>query len=120
MVADSPLVDRPIVAVFDEQGRLYVADSSGSNADVRKHLEEKPHRIGVLFGIVQVELGRLLDAMGSCGLYVALALHLTIDADSIAARILTDQKQLRSLEPIEVLRTASRDMGRGQVIRAIC
>ncbi len=44
-VADSPLVDRPIVADFDEQGRLYVADSSGSNADVRTQLEEKPHRI---------------------------------------------------------------------------
>ena len=33
-VAGPPLVDRPIVAVFDEQGRLYVADSSGSNEKV--------------------------------------------------------------------------------------
>jgi putative membrane-bound dehydrogenase-like protein len=44
-VAGPPLVDRPIVADFDEQGRLYVADSSGSNDKVQKQLEEKPHRI---------------------------------------------------------------------------
>ena len=34
LVAGPPLVDRPIVADFDEQGRLYVADSSGSNDKV--------------------------------------------------------------------------------------
>ncbi len=44
-VAGPPLVDRPIVADFDEQGRLYVADSSGSNDPVKKQLESKPHRI---------------------------------------------------------------------------
>jgi len=44
-VAGPPLVDRPIVADFDEQGRLYVADSSGSNDKVQKQLEERPHRI---------------------------------------------------------------------------
>lgn len=44
-VAGPPLVDRPIVADFDEEGRLYVADSSGSNDPVKKQLEEKPHRI---------------------------------------------------------------------------
>src|SRR5262245_6555713 len=44
-VAGPPLVDRPIVADFDEQGRLYVADSSGSNDKVDKQLAEKPHRI---------------------------------------------------------------------------
>ena len=44
-VAGPPLVDRPIMADFDEQGRLYVADSSGSNDKVQKQLEEKPHRI---------------------------------------------------------------------------
>ncbi|MBX6312248.1 MAG: HEAT repeat domain-containing protein [Isosphaeraceae bacterium] len=44
-IAGPPLVDRPIVADFDEQGRLYVADSSGSNDPVQKQLEEKPHRI---------------------------------------------------------------------------
>src|SRR3990170_6310099 len=44
-VAGPPLVDRPIVADFDEGGRLYVADSSGSNDKVEKQLAEKPHRI---------------------------------------------------------------------------
>ena len=45
VVAGPPLVDRPIVADFDEQGRLYVADSSGSNDKVEKQLAKKPHRI---------------------------------------------------------------------------
>src|SRR5215468_5796377 len=44
-VAGPPLVDRPIVADFDEEGRLYVADSSGSNDPVKVQLEKKPHRI---------------------------------------------------------------------------
>ena len=44
-VAGPPLVDRPIVADFDEEGRLYVADSSGSNDKVDKQLLDKPHRI---------------------------------------------------------------------------
>jgi putative membrane-bound dehydrogenase-like protein len=43
--AGPPLVNRPIVADFDEEGRLYVADSSGSNDKVEKQLAEKPHRI---------------------------------------------------------------------------
>lgn len=45
LVATSPLVDRPITADFDEQGHLYVADSSGSNDPVQKQLENKTHRI---------------------------------------------------------------------------
>src|SRR6516164_4587246 len=45
LVAGPPLVNRPITADFDEQGRLYVADSSGSNEPVKKQLEKKPHRI---------------------------------------------------------------------------
>jgi putative membrane-bound dehydrogenase-like protein len=44
-VAGAPAVDRPISASFDEQGRLYVTDSSGSNEKPDKQLEEKPHRI---------------------------------------------------------------------------
>jgi putative membrane-bound dehydrogenase-like protein len=44
-VAGPPLVDRPIVADFDEQGRLYVADSSGSNERVTDQLRKKPHRL---------------------------------------------------------------------------
>ena len=38
LAAGPPLVDRPIIADFDEQGRLYVADSSGSNDHVEKQL----------------------------------------------------------------------------------
>ena len=45
LVAGPPLVDRPIVADFDDQGRLYVADSSGSNERVEKQLADRPHRI---------------------------------------------------------------------------
>ena len=45
LVAGPPLIDRPIVADFDERGRLYVAESSGGNDNVKKQLEEKPHRI---------------------------------------------------------------------------
>lgn len=44
-VAGPPLTDRPMIADFDEEGRLYVADSSGSNDKVEKQLEERPHRI---------------------------------------------------------------------------
>jgi putative membrane-bound dehydrogenase-like protein len=44
-VAGPPLVDRPIVADFDEAGRLYVADSSGSNDKVEAQLANRPHRI---------------------------------------------------------------------------
>jgi putative membrane-bound dehydrogenase-like protein len=44
-VAGPPLVDRPIVADFDERGRLFVADSSGSNDKVEQQLADRPHRI---------------------------------------------------------------------------
>ena len=43
--AGPPMVDRPICADFDEQGRLYVADSSGSNDNVAVQIEKLPHRI---------------------------------------------------------------------------
>src|SRR5258708_15346021 len=45
LVAGPPSVNRPISADFDEQGRLYVTDSSGSNDKVQKQLEDKPNRI---------------------------------------------------------------------------
>ncbi len=45
LAAGPPLVERPITADFDEQGRLYVSDSSGTNDKVQKQLEDKPHRI---------------------------------------------------------------------------
>jgi putative membrane-bound dehydrogenase-like protein len=45
LAAGPPLVDRPITADFDEDGRLYVADSSGSSENVQLQLKKKPHRI---------------------------------------------------------------------------
>ena len=45
LVASSPLVDRPIVAAIDQKGRLYVADSSGSNEKPSIQLEKRPHKI---------------------------------------------------------------------------
>lgn len=45
LVAGTNLVPRPIEADFDEQGRLYVTDSSGSNDKPDKQLIEKPHRV---------------------------------------------------------------------------
>ncbi len=45
LVAGPPLVDRPIEADFDEQGRLYVTDVSGTNEDVNKQLADRPHRV---------------------------------------------------------------------------
>jgi putative membrane-bound dehydrogenase-like protein len=45
LVAGPPLVDRPIAAAFDEQGRLYVSDSSGSNDKPDQQLIDRPHRI---------------------------------------------------------------------------
>lgn len=48
LVAGPPLTERPITASFDEEGRLYVAESSGSNDPVQKQLAELPHRIARL------------------------------------------------------------------------
>src|SRR6478736_2279501 len=45
LVAGPPLVDRPITVDFDEEGRLYVAESSGTNDKAVVQLENKPHRI---------------------------------------------------------------------------
>jgi putative membrane-bound dehydrogenase-like protein len=45
LVAGPPLVDRPIACDFDELGRLYVTDSSGSSEKVSVQLEKKPHRV---------------------------------------------------------------------------
>ncbi len=44
-VAGPPLVHRPISADFDERGRLYVTESSGSNDPVEKQLAAKTHSI---------------------------------------------------------------------------
>jgi putative membrane-bound dehydrogenase-like protein len=45
VAARPPLVDRPIVADLDDEGRLFVADSSGSNDRPKVQLQKKPHRI---------------------------------------------------------------------------
>ncbi len=45
LAAGPPLVERPITVDFDELGRLYVSDSSGSNEKVDVQLQKKPHRI---------------------------------------------------------------------------
>ncbi len=45
LAAGPPLVERPITIDFDERGRLYVAESSGTNDAVEKQLAEKPHSI---------------------------------------------------------------------------
>lgn len=39
------LTERPIVVDFDEDGHLFVAESSGTNDNVQKQLEDKPHSI---------------------------------------------------------------------------
>jgi putative membrane-bound dehydrogenase-like protein len=44
-IAAAPLVDRPISAAFDEQGRMYVTDSAGMTEKAEKQLAAKPHRI---------------------------------------------------------------------------
>ncbi len=45
LVAAAPLVNRPISIAFDELGRLYATDSSGSNDKGPTQYERKDHRI---------------------------------------------------------------------------
>jgi putative membrane-bound dehydrogenase-like protein len=45
LVAAPPTVNRPISIAFDDEGRLYVTDSSGLSEKAVKQFEEKPHRI---------------------------------------------------------------------------
>lgn len=45
IAARADVVPRPIAAAFDEKGRLYVTDSSGSNEKVQDQLAKKPHRV---------------------------------------------------------------------------
>lgn len=44
-VAGPPMVDRPIEACFDDQGHLFVTESSGSNDPAEKQRADKPHRV---------------------------------------------------------------------------
>lgn len=45
MVAGPPLVERPICADFDEEGRLYVAEAAGTSDKIAEHIKNKPHRL---------------------------------------------------------------------------
>ncbi len=47
-VAGPPLVERPIMAAFDDRGRLYVSDSAGVNLKGAELLKDPPHRIRLL------------------------------------------------------------------------
>ena len=48
LVAGPPLVERPIMASFDDRGRLYVSDSAGVNLRGPELLKDPPHRIRLL------------------------------------------------------------------------
>lgn len=45
VAAGPDVLARPIEADFDDRGRLYVTESSGSNEPVRTQLEKKPHKL---------------------------------------------------------------------------
>ena len=45
LAADAPLVERPISAAFDEQGRLYVTCVTGTGDSVEKQLADRPHHV---------------------------------------------------------------------------
>src|SRR4029077_6532082 len=47
-VAGPGLVERPIMASFDDRGRLYVSDSAGVNLKGSELLKDPPHRIRLL------------------------------------------------------------------------
>ena len=44
-VAGSPQVDRPVNGSFDEEGRLYITDSSGSNDKPTEQVKNPTHRV---------------------------------------------------------------------------
>jgi putative membrane-bound dehydrogenase-like protein len=45
LVAGPPLIERPICADFDEDGRLYVAEAAGTSDKIAEHIRDKPHRV---------------------------------------------------------------------------
>lgn len=48
VAAEAPIVERPVVACFDERGRLFLVDSSGVNEPFEKLVKNPPHRIVVI------------------------------------------------------------------------
>lgn len=47
-VAAAPLVEHPVMAGFDERGRLFVADNAGLNLDAAELLKQRPNMIRML------------------------------------------------------------------------
>src|SRR5690606_28065266 len=45
LAAAAPLTERPICVDFDDKGRLYVAESSGTNDPAKQQLIDQPHSI---------------------------------------------------------------------------
>jgi len=48
LAAKTPLVQRPMLASFDDHGRLYVADSAGVDLRGEELLKDPPHSIRML------------------------------------------------------------------------
>src|SRR6266571_4461163 len=48
LVAAPPLVNHPMMANFDERGRLFVAESSGLNLKAEELLKQLPNKVLVL------------------------------------------------------------------------
>ncbi len=48
VVAEAPLVERPMLVAFDDQGRLYVCESAGVNLRGKQLAEDRPHSIRML------------------------------------------------------------------------
>ncbi len=80
VAAKAPLVDRPITMDFDERGRLYVTDSSGSNEPTAKQLENPTHRIRRLEDVdadgvydkSTLFADKMMSPRGRCGTTVAV------------------------------------------------
>ncbi|HEY2249765.1 MAG TPA: PVC-type heme-binding CxxCH protein, partial [Planctomycetaceae bacterium] len=48
IAAEFPVVERPVMACFDERGRLFLVDSSGANEPFEKLVKNPTHRIVVI------------------------------------------------------------------------
>lgn len=48
VVAESPLVQHPMMACLDDGGRMFVAESDGENREAQQLLDETPHKILML------------------------------------------------------------------------
>ena len=48
VAASAPVVERPVMACFDDRGRLFVVDSAGVNLPFKELIKDPPHRIVML------------------------------------------------------------------------